>query len=340
MVLRFPRIARLAFVVAAGLLSLEAPAFAGVSVSTPVPGAKVSSPVRITASATSSTGYPISSMRVYIDGSQKASSSGSKLDASVALSTGWRKMIVRAWDSSGRSQDVAYSFYVTGTTTTSSGSTSTTTKKVYSDIEQMSGWDHCTVCAGTDAKGTVAQYSMTRGQSSPSMDGNSTKFWLGGSTPYSHALWWKQLGYNNNAKNFVYDVYFYIKEPHKSQALEFDVNQSTGSYRYSWATQCNIKDAGTWDIWDTKNYNWIHTSIPCKAPAAYKWHRLTWEFKRDGTKTIFVAFTYNGQKHYVNRSYYARPISSKDINVAFQADGDKYQQDYSTWLDNVKLTYW
>ncbi len=210
----------------------------------------------------------------------------------------------------------------------------------YTKIEQMSGWQSCTVCAGAGGSGSAALYSMKHGVSSPSMDGNSSEFWLGGSTPYTAALWWKQLGGNSGASHFVYDLYFYMKTPGAAQALEFDVNQSVGGRKYIFGTECSIKQTATWRVWSAGS-GWINTGIGCGTPSAYKWHHLTWEFQRTSdNKVKFIAVTLDGSKHYVNRVYSPKSSSVSEINVAFQMDGDKYQTDYSTWLDQVKLSYW
>ncbi len=209
----------------------------------------------------------------------------------------------------------------------------------YSNIEQKTGWQSCTVCAGTAGAGDAAKYSRTPNQSSPSMDGHSTKHWLGGTNNYTNALWWKQLGANNNAHHFKYDLYFYVKNPNAVQALEFDVNQATGTKRYIFGTECSFK-RGYWDVYQAGT-GWIKTGIWCGKPAAYKWHHLTWEFQRTSdNKVKFVAVTLDGKKNYVNRTYSPHASGAKEINVAFQMDGDKYQTDYSVWLDKVKLTYW
>jgi len=186
----------------------------------------------------------------------------------------------------------------------------------------------------------VATFSMVQNQASPSMDGKSAKFSIGGSTPYSDALWWKQLGAADSATNLRYDVYFYITNPGVAQALEFDNNQADGSRRWIFGTQCNIKGANHWDVWGNANGNWISTGIPCFAPAAFKWHHLTWQFKRTATQVIYVAFTYDGVTHYLNRTYTNRASSVHELNVAFQMDGDSRMDPYSTWLDKVTLTYW
>jgi hypothetical protein len=95
-----------------------------------------------------------------------------------------------------------------------------------------------------------------------------------------------------------------------------------------------------WDVWANANGKWTSTGISCKAPTAYKWHHLVWEFKRTSTQLTYISLTYDGVKHYVNRTYYARSSSVKELNVAFQMDMRSNHVVYKTWLDNVKLTYW
>jgi hypothetical protein len=171
------------------------------------------------------------------------------------------------------------------------------------------------------------------------LSGNSRVFSISSSTAYADALWWKQLGAANSATNLRYDLDFYITLPQNSQALEFDNNQANGKLRWIFGTQCNI-GGGHWDVWANAAGNWKSTGISCKAPTAYKWHHLTWEFKRNGSYVTYVAFTYDGVKHYVNRSYPARKSGVNELNVAFQMDLKGNHQAYKTWLDNVKLTYW
>jgi len=153
---------------------------------------------------------------------------------------------------------------------------------VKSQIQRMSGWENCVACAGANASGPGASIYTAAGVSSPSMSGNSRVFSIASGNPYADALWWKQLGAANGAYNLQYDVYFYLTAPQNSQALEFDSNQANGSRRWIFGTQCNIA-AGQWDVWGNANGNWIHTGIPCSMPSAFKWHHLTWEFKRNGS---------------------------------------------------------
>ncbi len=112
---------------------------------------------------------------------------------------------------------------------------------------------------------------------------------------------------------------FYLQAPQNAQALEFDSNQANGKMRWIFGTECNIA-AGHWDVWGNAQGNWISTGIPCKMPTAYKWHHLTWEFKRTASTLTYVAFTLDGVKHYVNRTYTGKRSSVNELNVAFQMD--------------------
>jgi hypothetical protein len=209
---------------------------------------------------------------------------------------------------------------------------------VKSQIQKMGGWESCVACAGAGANGPGASI-YTANTGSPALSGLSRVFHIASGSPYADALWWKQLGAANGATNLRYDVDFYIQAPQYSQALEFDNNQANGRMRWIFGTECNIA-AGRWDVWANAAGNWVSTGIPCTMPAAYKWHHLTWEFKRNGSYVTYVALTLDGVKHYVNRSYPARPSGSNELNVAFQMDMRGNHVAYNTWLDNVKLTYW
>jgi hypothetical protein len=289
-------------------------------------------------------------MRIYVDNVSVYLVDASKLDTSVVINAGTHNVVVQAWDLTGLVMKTPLTLIVSGsapvptptpTATPTPGSlppppVGAVTK---SNIEQMPAWSSCTVCAGANAAGPVAVFSMVENQASPSLDGNSAKFSISGTKPYSDALWWKQLGAADTATHLKYDLDFYITNPGVSQALEFDNNQSNGAHKFIYGTQCNIK-GGHWDVWGNAAGNWISTGIACSAPTAFQWHHLTWEFQRTTTNVIFVGFTYDGVTHYVNRSYPARGSSVHEMNVAFQMDGDSVMHAYSAWLDRVTLSYW
>jgi hypothetical protein len=274
-------------------------------------------------------------MKIYIDNALVYSVASNRIDTYLPAASGSRYVVVQSWDTTGAVQKAAVTVNVAYSTTPqpSTGGNS------FVDIDQMTGWQHCNSCAGIGGVGPQTPYSMSQYISNPSMDGKAAQFWIGGTTPYSNALWWKQLGGNSNVSNFVYDLYFYIKDPNATQALEFDVNQSTGGRKWIFGTECNVT-SGQWRIWDTANVKWNYTGVPCTRPTAYQWHHLVWEFKRNGGYTTFIAVTLDGRKSYINRSYLSQPSGAYELNVAYQMDGNYNQTDYSTWLDKVKLTYW
>jgi hypothetical protein len=327
-------------------LTLATASFAGVTVSSPAAGSTAGSPVHFVASATSAN--PITAMRIYVDNVSVYLISASKLDTLVTMSTGGHSIVVQAWDSTGAVFKTPLSLTVSASAPSPTPTPTATPAPlpvppagavVKSNIDQMTGWESCTVCAGANANGPVATYSMVENQASPSLDGASAKFSISGTTPYSDALWWKQLGAADTATHLKYDVAFYITNPGVAQALEFDNNQSNGVHKFIYGTQCNIK-GGHWDVWGNASGNWLSTGIACSAPTAFVWHHLTWEFQRTSTNVIFVGFTYDGVTNYVNSSYPARSSTVHEMNVAFQMDGDFAMHAYSTWLDRVTLTYW
>jgi hypothetical protein len=246
------------------VFALVSAAFASagtVSITSPTSTTSLSSPVRITASASSS--YSVSTMKIYLDGNSVYSVSGSKLDTSVSMSTGSHRVTVKAWDKTGSfSKSVSVSV-----TTSSSGDSGSSTAKVYSAIEEMSGWGSCTDCAGG---GSNATYSMTQHQSSPSLDGDSTKFFVGGTTPFSHGLWWRRMTSDTSATNFVFEMYYYMLDTASSQGLEFAANQSRSEGWYKFSTQCSF-GSNAWRVWDSKNGGWVSTGISCNRPPANTW---------------------------------------------------------------------
>lgn len=206
----------------------------------------------------------------------------------------------------------------------------------FTKIESMQGWETCSSCAGEGGTGPATPHWVQYNVASPSIDGSSAQFTNAGTVPFSNAIWWRQLGANAGAANFVYDLYFYINDTAAAQVLEFDVNQSVGGKKYIWGTECGIAWDRQWFVWG--NNRWNATGIGCNALPS-SWNHLTLEFSRANGGVNFVAVTLNGQKNYINRSY--APIGSgvNEINVAFQMDQSVLHRTFSTWLDNVSLNY-
>jgi hypothetical protein len=211
-----------------------------------------------------------------------------------------------------------------------------------SDIDQMNNWESCTVCAGPGGNGPAVPYSVWLYQNSPSLDGSSARFNLGGSIPYSAALWWKQLQPDSNAHNFEYDFWVYLTDSNSPQALEFDVNQSVNGKKFIFGTECDFKDKRQWKVWDSFNSVWVTTGVGCALFQAYSWNHFVLEFQRTANDLVyFAAININGQKYYFNKTFQPRyNVNASEINVAFQMDGNYRQDNYSVWLDKVTLRHW
>jgi hypothetical protein len=145
---------------------------------------------------------------------------------------------------------------------------------------------------------------------------------------------------DTQSSNFVLDMYVYIKEPNKSEGLEFNANQAKDKKWYKWSTQCSF-GVGRWRVWNTRDSYWAATGIACTRPKAYAWTHYVFEYQRVNGQAKFISISVNGQKFYVNKSFY--PLVKDflgSVGVHYQMDGDKYQQDYTTWVDNMTLKAW
>jgi hypothetical protein len=327
----------------ATILSCAAAVAASITISSPLSGQHVASPFTVSASSSGA-----SLMQIYLDGVKVYQTSGSGIATGISATSGTHRLTVQAYSGSSIVKNTIYVTVGAGgalapapapaplaapAPVASSGSAT------YPHIERMAGWANCDACAGKNGTGPAAPHAMAQGISSPSTTGSSVQFWLGGAVPYSAALWWKQLGARPDTSHFVYDLWFYLKNPGASQALEFDTNQTINGRQFVFGTECNYKGNHTWDVWDETTH-WVSTGIACNVPTAYTWHHLTWEFERAGSQTHFIALTLDGAKHYVNQYHTPRIKSNAELNVAFQMDGDYRMTNYDVWLDNISLTAW
>jgi hypothetical protein len=209
----------------------------------------------------------------------------------------------------------------------------------------------CSSCGGG------VTYSIKYGISSPTKSGTSTKFTLGGTTPYSDALFVKSaIGESSSSvvydpKNviiptlhdFVYDVYFWGGDLSVSQVLEFDVSMFFHGHSLVFGSQCRIAGGHNWDIWDNVNTHWVSANVPCN-PVSKGWNHATIKFHRTstGNKLVYQSITLNGKTATLNRTFApgSAPSGWYGITLNFQMDGNKHQTDYSVYLDKLSFQYW
>ncbi len=295
-------------------------------------------------------------MQIVVNSVKKFSTTRSSIDTYISMSPGSNRVQVKAWDTSGKYMEKVLYLKVGTTTSSSSGSdTVTSGASKFSNIDHMTGWFDCDGCAGKNLSGPSASYWMKQWVSSPSLDGKAIQFHLGGSTPYANALWSKQLTSDGtkirSMRHFILDIYFYYKNSHAAQGLEFNLGQYIDGYGYVYGMQCNMR-SGSGPHWDISVPNdstsklhemhWQNTGISCQPPT-YKWNHVTLEFQRTSdNKVKYISVTLNGVKKYINATVPRRyaPSDWKGFNTHYQMNGNYQQEDYDTWVDKYSITYW
>ena len=229
----------------------------------------------------------------------------------------------------------------------------------FSNLQSAGGWGQYgqgppdfVDCSPSPCDGI--EFSMTQGVSSPSLSGNATVYWLGGTTPYSDALWNNHLigpyssqglpdpdqSKTSSLSTFTYDVDFYGDDLGLSEALEFDVGQFFGDMGFIFGHQCRIANGNEWDIWDNSKGNWIHTGVPCY-PKSGQWNHVTLKVQRtsDNHET-YQSITLNGQTANLNWTFDKGSSPGwYGVVINFQMDGNYKQDSYKVYLDNLTLTY-
>jgi hypothetical protein len=326
--------------------SVAASAGVTVQVSSPVANSTVSSPSTI--KATASSGYPITGWYIYVDNSAKWNAGKTQsISASVGMTTGKHKVDVRAWDSTG-----AYgtaTFYVTiGSGSTPPPSTGEpmppSGAKLIDNIDQQTGWGHCTDCAADprDPTPPIALWSFNQFQNTPSKDGSAVKMWIGGSIPYSNALHWKKFGDQSAYRNFIWEFWIYGNaDMNNAQNLEFDLFQAAGGRKYMFGTQCNYWKK-IWQGWDETKIAWVDTTVPCPKFPTGQWTRIKWYFQRTtDNKLKYVSVTVNNTTYPVDRIWPSAATSwGNTFGVQFQQDLNGSAADYTMWADKVKVWMW
>ncbi len=317
-----------------------------VSVQSPSNGSSVSNPVTFQASGSSPNG--IAGWVIYVDNGNayQVDNYSNSLSATVSLGGGSHNVYIRAWDRvSGYGTSSSFTVNVSGSNSGgSSGNgalpTPPSSAKVFDNIEDMSGYKQCSVdCAGGKPSWN---YWMSQWQGSPSMDGSSLQLYNGGGA-WSNVLFYKSLGANNWATNFIWDFYVYfdsstIANLHTS---EFDLFQSINGVELMVGSQCNYGE-GDWNLWDQGAGAWIDTSIPCRRFSPGTWHHIQWYIQRVSSwQYKYVTLVVDGTPYSVNRTYGGNYQGWADtLGVQWQLDLGPDGVDAHQWVDQVRLSIW
>jgi len=325
------------------LLLVAAPALA-VSVSVQATGS--TSPADIVASASSS--HAITGWCIYVDSVLvfRQNTSATKISQWLSMSTGSHHVVVTAWDNTGANGSGYLTVNIGGSGGTSLIPAPPSNAKFFNNIDNMTGWIGCTVCAN----GPVAQYWMKQFVSSPSLDGSGIEAWIGGYVPWADDLFVKKFGPQNWANHIEYTMNFQwnASKTRQSngayvvQAVEFDAYFSTNGFKYMFGSQCDYA-TGHWDIWNNTGRYWQHTSVACARFGPGQWHKVTWYLTRDqNTKYLhYVALQVDGTQYSINTWVPAVGSSwGDDFGVQFQQDTDSAGDPWYEWVDKVNAAIW
>lgn len=321
----------------------------GVNVTITSPASTVSNaPLSVSASATS--GNVITGWRVYLD-NQDVYNTGSTSNISTTLNAapGTHTLTVRAWDSTG-AYGSAYSNVTVSAPSTpgdsGSGPVPPSTAVVYSNIEEraVSSWFSCRSrdCSGSDAWATywVAPY-----QSTPSLDGASTQFYVSGNA-WADVLWAAKLGGAAASKtHFILD---YWLKPNAdtlthAEALEFDVVMAYNGRKWDFSHQFHY-GAGHFDTWDGVTLNWVHTNMALPKLDPNTWHHIKLYGERVSDQTHNISLTLDSTTYQIPSQYawhYTKASNwANSISVQVQIDINSKPGTASEYVDKMNLYLW
>jgi hypothetical protein len=237
--------------------------------------------------------------------------------------------------------------------------TSQSTGNTFSHVQGSGGWSQFgqgppkfVDCSPSPCDGI--SFWMAQGVSSPSMSGDAAEFNVGGSTPYSDALWNNHLIGPGSSQgmpdgnetmvpslhDFTYDVYFYGDNLGLAQALEFDINQFFGNMGFIWGHECRIASGNEWDVFDNQSGKWTPTGIACY-PKSNSWNHLTIKVQRTSNNDlIYQSITLNGQTSNLNWTFgHGSTPGWYGVTINYQMDGNSKQDSYNVYLDNLSFSY-
>lgn len=213
-------------------------------------------------------------------------------------------------------------------------------------IEDRKPWDHCSACAAHPANRNppIALWEFQQNQQTPSLDGSSVRFFLGGSVPYGNALHTTKFGPRSDKRNFIfeYDVYA-SPESLRAQNLEFDLFQGVSQREYMFGMQCNYAK-GIWQGWNGPAIAWVDfAQAPCKKFEPGKWTHVKWRLERTSdNKLHYISVTVGGTTWNVDN--YQSPVWNSYwadvLGIQMQQDLNVNADDYAIWVDGIKVWAW
>jgi hypothetical protein len=211
-------------------------------------------------------------------------------------------------------------------------------------LEESSDWQTCGSCGNAGGTGSIATYSMTRGITSPTVDGSSTRFRIGGTHPFKNAYWFIKHYSNTPSKPLTYlkyefKVYIPAGLANAPQAIEFECQQKAGGYLYNFAWQADYANH-VWRTYDFVNHRWVSSGLGFGGLSSGKWHHIVAEFHTYNKQVVHDALTIDGTRHVMGIRHAAKTWNTGHyLSNAFQLDLDGTPTPYHVYVDAMSVTY-
>lgn len=300
------------------LCAFVVPAFASVTISSPASGAKVSSPFKLTASASPCSTQAISTIGYSLDSSTNTTTfHATSISTSVSAATGTHTVHVKSWGSKGAVCVTDVSIDVTSTTSATAASTSATAVGAYiastaltvSSIQTLGNWKE-KFDTGTEGSSSGSMSVV----SSPSLSGHARKF----VTHYTNnggELYYVSWGDDTAKQNFVTEAEFYLTSTINSIAnIELDLNQvMPNGQTVIFGFQCDGWNH-TWDFTENAGTatapkdHWLRSSAGCdpRSWAPNTWHHIQIAYSRDKYGNVtYHSVWFDGTQHPIDRTVFS-----------------------------------
>ncbi len=331
------------------LFAFTAPAFAGVSISTPSNGDHVSSPFSLSASSTSCSSQSVSSMDYSLDSSSDVTAvQNTSIDTTVSSPIGTHTLHVKALGDKGAVCVTDVSFTVTNATDDVTANTSIIPSGAISvsGLQSLRGWTashdkgaHGSASGKTSLVGSPSHSGPARGFAASYKNGGAERFSV-------------SFGDNTTSTNFMYDAWVYVTSSVNHIAnLEMDVNQTMANGdTVIFGVQCD-NSTGTWDY--TENLgsarhpkgHWAHSRLGCNMNnwSKNKWHHIQISYSRSSTGHITYKTVYfDGAKSTINATVFgARALGwGSSLSTNFQIDGRGSSGSATVYLGGLTIYRW
>lgn len=218
-----------------------------------------------------------------------------------------------------------------------------TTSVTYTRVEEMTGWQTCGACGNSGGTGSVASYAMTRGVTSPTLDGSSSRFSIGGTVPYTNGYWYlRHQAPSRGLTYLAYDFYVYVPSGSQNapQAIEFECQQTVNAWVYNFAWQADYAN-NSWRIFNYVTRKWESSGLALQRFAPGTWHHIMAEYHTNtSTHTVYHdALTIDGVRHVINKVHSAKYTGNwtNQFTNAFQLDMNGSATDYHVYVDEMRV---